>query len=310
MDVLQAEHEPSYRSRGELNMSQDPNAENKPASEPSYGTPPPSDPYDTSSSSHPYSSPDFYEVPDAPPPDPFSGAPLTPDPYGAPPPVPGYAARQEYYYDVPSTPLPLGEAIRQLPSQYRRVLTRPSAQTFIAEMGKAAWNIIWVQLIVYAVISALLAWLNLLINPAVGNMSSNSVLSPATIRAISLASSIGLVLFIPLAFFLHQGITYLIARAFNGTGTFVRQGYTALLILVPLGIASSLLNLIPILGILITIAALIYQIVLSVFAIMAVHRLSGGKATTVVILPVIIVGMLFCVISFVLGVIIAAARYR
>lgn len=292
-------------------MSQDPNAENKPSSEPSYETPPPPDPYGAPPS-YPYSSPAFYEEePVAPPPDPYSSAPLTPDPYGTPPPVPGYEARQEYYYDVPSTPLPLNEAIRQLPGQYRHVLTKPSVQTFIAEMGKAAWNIVWVQLIVYAIIAALLAWLGLLINPAAANMGgSNPVLSPATIRAISLASSIGLVVFIPLVFFIHQGITYLIARAFNGNGTFVHQAYTTLLIQVPLGIVSSLLGLIPILGILTTIAALIYQIVLSIFAIMAVHRLSGGKATTVVILPVVIVGLLFCVISFVLGAIIATSSYQ
>jgi hypothetical protein len=311
-------------------MSQDPNADNRPASEQPYDTPPPDpvsepapdsyglpDPYGVPLSSHPYSSPDFYETPPAPPdgqPDQYSSAPPPPDPYGVPS-IAGYEARQEHSYEIPSTPLPLGEAIRQLPGQYRRILTRPSAQTFVMEMGKAAWNITWVQLIAYAVIAALLSWLAILISPASRDMGAAgaSPLSPAILQAITLASSIGLVVLVPLSFFIHQGITYLIARAFNGNGTFLRQAYTALLFQVPLGIASSLLGLVPIVGLLVGIAALIYEIVLAVFSIMAVHRLSGGKATAVVILPVLILGIVFCAVAVTLGVIIGltmSSRYR
>jgi hypothetical protein len=204
--------------------------------------------------------------------------------------------------------LPLGEAIRQLPGQYRRILTRPSAQTFAMEMGKAGWNIVWVQLIAYAIIVALLSWIGTLIGPGPGSMgTSASTLSPAVLRAITLWSSIGLVVLVPLSFFIHQGITYLIARAFNGNGSFLRQGYSVLLFQVPLGIGSSLLGLIPILGLLVGIAALIYEIVLAVFAIMAVHRLSGGKASAVVILPVVILGILFCAVAITLGIIIGLA---
>ena len=47
----------------------------------------------------------------------------------------------------PATPLPLGEAIRQLPEQYKRVVTKPYAETFLVEMGQAYWGIIWVQLL-------------------------------------------------------------------------------------------------------------------------------------------------------------------
>src|SRR5690348_14006544 len=44
-------------------------------------------------------------------------------------------------------PLPLREAIKQLPRQYWKVLTRPGAATFAEEMGKAEWGIIWAQLL-------------------------------------------------------------------------------------------------------------------------------------------------------------------
>src|SRR4051794_4248282 len=47
----------------------------------------------------------------------------------------------------PVTPLPLAQAIRALPRQYFRAVTKPSVVTFSEEMGKASWNIVWVQLI-------------------------------------------------------------------------------------------------------------------------------------------------------------------
>src|SRR5215470_2509777 len=71
-------------------------------------------------------------------------------PYGAPYQQPGYG-----YPPPQAAPLPLGEAIRQLPQQYIRVLTKPSAATFAEEQGKAAWNIVWAQLLGIAILSAI-----------------------------------------------------------------------------------------------------------------------------------------------------------
>ncbi len=81
-----------------------------------------------------------------------------------------------------------------------------------------------------------------------------------------------------------MGLVYLLARAFNGQGTFLTQSYTPLLFQVPLGILSGILGLVPFFGLL-GFAVFIYGIVLQVYALMAVHRLSGGKATAVVFLP-------------------------
>jgi hypothetical protein len=53
----------------------------------------------------------------------------------------------------------------------------------------------------------------------------------------------------------------------------------------------------------------IYGIVLNVFAIMAVHRLSGGRAMAVVLIPVGIVILLF-ICLFVILVVFLAAAYR
>jgi len=64
---------------------------------------------------------------------------------------------------------------------------------------------------------------------------------------------------------------------------------------VPLGILSGILSLVPYFG-LISTAVFIYGIVLQVFALMAVHRLSGGKATAVVFLPAVIITLLVIVL--------------
>jgi hypothetical protein len=268
--------------KGRTRMSYDPN---QPPNS-GYGTPPygqPQGPYGQPPPQGPY----------GPPPQSPYGQPQPP--YGAPYQSP------EYGYPPPQTaPLPLGEAIRQLPNQYIKVLTRPSAATFAEERGKAAWNIVWVQLIIYAIAAAVLGYLALLISPNQFSTAGSSTLNPGMIQAISLSAGFGLILLVPIGFFISVGIYYLIAKAFGGQGTFLVQSYTTLLYGVPIGILSSVLRLIPILGALAAFALGIYGIVLQVFAIMAVHRLSGGKATAVVLIPVAVVLVLACVLVIII----------
>lgn len=236
------------------------------------------------------------------------------DPYG-PPHDPSGAARSAYlFYGAPDgvgrAPLPLGEAIRQLPGQYWKALTSPRASAFAEEKGKASWDIVLVQLAGYAIISAILALLiyavtqgavipllNQLIrntNPGARTPSIYTVFgSPAlTVSATFIGAIIG--------FFLIQGIYFGLAKAFGGQGTFVQQAYIFLLFEVPLGILGSLLGLIPIGGPLFSLAASIYELFLSVFAIMGVHQLTGGKASGVVLIPIGVVFLLVCCGLFVI----------
>ena len=74
---------------------------------------------------------------------------------------------------------------------------------------------------------------------------------------------------------------------------------TLLLFQVPLGIVVGLLGLIPVLGSFIGAAAGIYEIVLSVFAVMGAHGLSGGKATAVVLIPAAVALLLVCAVIFI-----------
>lgn len=207
---------------------------------------------------------------------------------------------------INAPPLPLWEAIKQLPKQYWRVLTKPGPATFVEEMGKARWDIIWVQLFGLALISAILASLAWLILVALLTSFFNSLATGPDANATQVFSSFlllpvplfGLAIFVSTlgAFFFGQGITYLLAKAFGGQGDFTVQAYTALLYQVPITLVSVTLSLIPFVGSSIGSFAGIYGYVLQAFALMPVHRLSGGKAAAVVVIP-IAVGFL---LSFIL----------
>lgn len=269
-------------------MSYEPTQPPDSGNTPPYGTPPqglytpPQGPYPPP--------PEVYSLPPQ-----GSYTPPQQGPYGVIPlQGPGGPPSQGPYDSAPAAtaPLPLGEAIRQLPSQYIKVLTKPSARTFAAEMGKAAWNIVWVQLIGLAIIATVLGYLGYLINP--GGFTSSS-LSPGTVQTILLSE----IVIVPLGFFIFVGIVYLVAKVFGGQGTFLAQGYCYLLVTVPIGIIGGVLGSVPFVGVVATYALVIYAFVLDIFYVMAVHRLGGGKATAVVFIAfgaLIFIGVIIAVI--------------
>lgn len=229
------------------------------------------------------------------------------DPY-SPPPPPDYAYASYGYgqQGQQATPLPLGEAIGQLPGQYWKVLSKPGAATFAEEAGKAEWGIILIQLFGVAIIGAILGTISSAMNRTsmqslMNQLNANNpnaattpaaTLSPAASFFISLAITL-------VFFFVAQGIYFGLARAFGGQGSFTAQTYSALLYQTPIGILSSLLSLIPFLGSLASIALGIYGIVLAVFMVMGVHRLSGGKASAVILIPLGVVFLLACILLIV-----------
>jgi Yip1 domain len=244
-------------------------------------------------------------------PDPYSGYGTPQNPYGTPPPQnpygtppPQYGAppyQQGGYGYVPpqQAPRPVGQAIQELPNQYIKVVTKPSAQTFAEEMGKADWAIVWIQLLALAILGTIFG----LLRSAIGLVSNPFVntggLNYNVFTALTVSGSTFSFIAVPVAFFIVVGIQYLLARAFQGQGNFLTQGYATLLYQVPINVASYILGLIPIFGGIAGFALFIYGIVLNVFAIMAVHRLSGGKATAVVLIPIAVLFLLvlLCIIA-------------
>ena len=140
-----------------------------------------------------------------------------------------------------------------------------------------------IQLLAWAVLDAMLGLLvNFIYPPATGTTFS---------RFFFLTTSIGLIGVVPLIFFLLMGIVYLLAKAFGGQGTFVEQCNSSLYIQAPLGIFSKLLALIPVVGRILNSVLSLYGIVLQVFVIMAVHRLSRGKAIATILIPLVTIGL-------------------
>lgn len=207
-------------------------------------------------------------------------------------------------------PRPLREEIKDLPRQYLDVLTRPGAATFAARMGNANWRIVWVQLLGWGVVSTILGLLAQAIYAAIRYRFAGT-LSPEAVQHLSaVGASYGGIIGVPLGFFIWMGLLYLLSKAFNGEGSFLNQSYISLLFQVPLGVLSAILDLVPYFGLL-SFAVFIYGIVLQVFALMAVHRISGGKATLIVFLPAIIITLLvsILVVSF-LGVLLSVFPTR
>lgn len=252
-------------------------------------------------SQNPYEQPSQY----APPQNPY-GQPQ--NPFGAPgpgqPQVFGYAPPQ-------AAPLPLGQAIQGLPNQYIKIVTKPGVQSFAEEQGKAEWGIIWLQLIFLGLVGTIVGLLRIALNTAISfglSGGSSSALASNALAAIFAGSaSTFSIVFVVIGFFIVVGVQYLLAKAFKGTGDFKQQGYAYLLFYVPITVVSYLIGLIPILGGFVGWALGIYALVLNVFSIMSVHRLSGGKATAVVLIPIAAIFLLVLLCGLVLVLLFAAA---
>ncbi len=273
-------------------MAWDPNQGQPNDPNSAYGTP--SNPYGAPPPQNPYGAPQNANMP--PTENPYA-APLYPYYQGGP----GYGPPQ-------SAPLPLGEAIKGLPQQYIKVTTRPGVRTFAEEMGKASWDIVWVQLIALAIVSAILSYLSTLISSTLTSTSTSSgTIDPAALRSLIAGLSLVSIIIVPAFFFIGMGIQYGLAKAFGGQGKFVTQCYTNLLFSVPIGIVSGIVNLIPFAGAFVAFALSIYAIVLNILSLMAVHRLSGGKATAVVLIPIGVLLLFVCALSLFFIALIAAA---
>lgn len=191
------------------------------------------------------------------------------------------------------------EALKNLPRQYVKVVSALSEATFAQEMPNARWDMVWLQLGVVVVLEMVFLFLVSLL-PSLYVFEHSSAIP-------WLNNPFSALLTIPLQFFVEMGLFYLLARAMGGKGTFLAQSYASLLVCVPLTVLLSsfglALSLIPVAGVvlfvLLSLALSIYQIILQVYVLMAAHRLSGGKATSIVLLLILLfalVGGLFSVL--------------
>ncbi|BCL78549.1 YIP1 family protein [Ktedonobacteria bacterium brp13] len=234
---------------------------------------------------------------------------------GYPPPYPGYNPPPQF------TPRPLGETLQQLPRQYWRVLSHPGAATFAEEQAYASWGAIWVQLIGYTLISAIFTFVfEAFVLPTTFSAFFNAFNVPDQNNSLQQMTSFYQSMAVGNVFttlisnvvgsFIVVGIYWLIAKAFRGQGPFLQYMYCYLLIFTPLGIISSLLAFIPIVGFILSFALGIYGIVLFIMMTMGVHRMSGGKATLAVLILPIALAILSCIAFVGLFAIILSAAHN
>jgi Yip1 domain len=211
--------------------------------------------------------------------------------------------------EPPVRPLPLGEAIRQLPTQYIRVLTNPGAAVFAQEQGKAAWNITWVQIVLYAAIAALVGVVGLN-TTLTGSLTSIQALDQIIQHFGDFSFIVALrAIIIPIFFFVGVFFCHLLAKAFGGRGRFLPYFYCSILYRLPISIIGGAISIMVVeanlpsqISSLVAVALGIYSIMMQVFVTMVVHRLSGGKATwSVLLVPIVLVGLLL-VVAFLAGI--------
>ena len=112
----------------------------------------------------------------------------------------------------------------------------------------------------------------------------------------------------PIGFYIGNGLIYLGARIFGGSGGFSTQVYLQSLFAVPLGIVTSVLSLIyliPILGGCIGGIAMlvlaIYYFVLNVRAVKVTHDLTTGRAVGAIFAPALLLLLVPCLVIVVLA---------
>src|SRR6185312_11260527 len=108
-------------------------------------------------------------------------------------------------------------------------------------------------------------------------------------------------------FFRASGLYWLIAKLLGGQGSFLQSTWLFALIWAPISAAATLLGLIPILGVVAGVEIVIAQVVLTIFAMAAAHRLTVGKATVVVLVPLALVLVLAICALGVMAAILAAS---
>ncbi len=186
------------------------------------------------------------------------------------------------------------------------VLTKPSIASFDTTQPFANWNVVLIVLGIASVVRGLLgaiaaayittAFLGL-------GTTSDAFYSPVS-------TFFGTAISTFISFFIGVGILYLIARLFQGTGSFLNYTHALALIIVPVYIADAVLGLIPILGGLVSFVVGIYAIYLAILATASTHRLPMNRAVWVVLIPVIAAVALALCFIVVIGAALVALTHR
>ncbi|MGH2502233.1 MAG: Yip1 family protein [Ktedonobacterales bacterium] len=184
------------------------------------------------------------------------------------------------------------------------ILTHPtSIPRYIAHLRGAKWStIVWLVLGLGILESVATAIQTQIFGSSLGNIPGFGQLSArwqAVFNAVAFLSGLhGNLLTTVVYFILASGLYWLIAKLLGGQGTFLQSTWLFALISTPINAAAALLGLIPVLGLVAYVVLGIAQVVLTIFAMAAAHRLTLGKATVVVLTPLALgLVVIFCTLA-------------
>ncbi len=185
------------------------------------------------------------------------------------------------------------------------VLIRPSVSTFEEhEKNNLGWALIYSVIagVINAILNAIrVALFPVTLTPEMQAQLEASGIDPATATAQPglFGSILGAIIATVIGLLLAWGLTYLLGRAFGGTGEFGELAYDMALFGAPLTVIGSLLGLIPILGGIAAIGLAIYNLYLTYLAIQSGMNLPGNKALYVILIEFAIgLALVLCIVLF------------
>lgn len=160
-----------------------------------------------------------------------------------------------------------------------RALTQPALTTF--ESARAGARIGRAITFTFAIGVMLGAWHGL-IHWLTASGTAIEIVTMAVMSGLGLLA----------ALFIAQAVLFVIARALGGAGDFATQTYLSALIFAPLFGIVSLADIIPVIDALVIAAAMVYFIVVNIFALRAAHGGEAWRVSNIVLLGVSIIGAL------------------
>jgi hypothetical protein len=211
----------------------------------------------------------------------------------------------EEQFPPKASPRPFGE----IPGLWTKVL-QMTEEFFAQEAPRASGSNTLISVLILAVVTTVLSGISSLI----WGGAQMAFLPPEYREAMAVGAgqnvlcSLCSTLIGALAgFYLGNGLVYLGARIFGGTGDFTTQAYLASLFAIPVGIVSGLAGLVPCVGLIVALAVSVYAVVLNVRAVKVVHNLTTGQAVAAVLVPALVIGVLVACLVVVMLVILGPA---
>ena len=204
-------------------------------------------------------------------------------------------------YEGPTTPehsaaRPFGE----IPSLWLKV-TQMTEGFFAQEAGRASGSNTLISVLIWAAISTFLSIISSLVSGGIQTLLPREAgqMGGGFMGQCLICSLCGGLAGPLVGFYLSNGVIYLGARVFGGTGDFNTQSYLQSLFVVPAGIVMSLLSLVfavpyagPCLGGIAVLAVIVYAIILSVRAVKVAHDLTTGRAVAAIFVPALVIGLI------------------